>query len=390
MADETPVSQPLSQDETRAQLKTAIQALENLADRLDGESAIETEATSPILTQLTDTVANLTAILEPSSIPEPEVEEVPVEEQEVALSLDVDVADEGDEAVVETDIPPDDVVATLADLPDREDENAMVEISAPSPVAETPTPEPIAPETDSSEDWGSIELDETPSENSGDATVTETTTPGLLNTVVQKIRGILPSSLNEMLPDTAIIVSAVGLVVVLLWGVVALSSSAPSESIAELPEPAPEMIDLEPVQIPATQTPSTQTPSTPIAPIVPTTPPRKLRLSPEQKLIASIQKQVSQITEQYAEGLIQSLQVDFLAGRLRVTISEDWYDLEPERQDQVAAEVLERAHRLDFTKVEMVDNDAHTLARSPLIGDRMIIFQRVLSTGSLLSIPQGS
>jgi hypothetical protein len=93
-------------------------------------------------------------------------------------------------------------------------------------------------------------------------------------------------------------------------------------------------------------------------------------------LIAAIQDQVAEITNQYAEGLIRSIQADFLSSRLVVTVGEAWYGLEARRQDQVANEVLVRSRRLDFSQVELRDENGDQVARNPIVGSEMVILQR--------------
>jgi len=52
-----------------------------------------------------------------------------------------------------------------------------------------------------------------------------------------------------------------------------------------------------------------------------------LELTPEQNLIASIENQVAEITDSYADGLIQSIQANF-QGSLTIKVGDDWYNLQ--------------------------------------------------------------
>jgi len=61
-------------------------------------------------------------------------------------------------------------------------------------------------------------------------------------------------------------------------------------------------------------------------------------------LIASIENQVAEITDSYADGLIQSIQANFQGSRLTIKVGDDWYNLS--QQDKLAARMLERARSL--------------------------------------------
>lgn len=101
-----------------------------------------------------------------------------------------------------------------------------------------------------------------------------------------------------------------------------------------------------------------------------------LELTPEQSLIAAIQEQVAEVTNQYAEGLIQTLEANFRNSRLIVVVGERWYELPPEQQDRLANEMLSRSRSLDFEKLSIADSEGQVLARSPVVGSQMVILQR--------------
>ncbi|MBD2162555.1 hypothetical protein H6F46_17845 [Limnothrix sp. FACHB-1083] len=107
-------------------------------------------------------------------------------------------------------------------------------------------------------------------------------------------------------------------------------------------------------------------------------PPPKLERSPEQQLIAAIQDETSEIATRYGDqALVDSIQADFRASRLIVTVPADlWYGLGDRNQDRFAADLLKRSRRLDFNKLELQDREGQLLARSPVVGDRVVIFQR--------------
>ncbi|NEO84360.1 MAG: hypothetical protein F6J87_08915 [Spirulina sp. SIO3F2] len=339
MPDETPQSSAaLSKAETLAQIKAVIQDLEVLVSRLD-EETIEPVAATPVLTTLTQTVADLADVLEPAAT-----------EETIAAALDdVDVTASEPEESKDADSDSSEAIAALE--------------------TESDATEPETTETESEpDDWLGDVQPETPPTPEGSDRLGQLQTLWAL--VLQKIRALLPTELSEKLSDQVLTAVISGVVVFALAIPILSGSGSPSEpeAIAPSPQPAPIFPSEQPTEV-------LPTPVEPV-PVKPAPPKRPQRLTPEQKLIASIQDQVAQITDQYAEGLIQSLQVDFMAGRLRVLMGSGWYDLERDRQDQVAAEVLARAQRLDFTKVEMIDEAETLLARNAVVGNKMLIFQR--------------
>jgi hypothetical protein len=59
-----------------------------------------------------------------------------------------------------------------------------------------------------------------------------------------------------------------------------------------------------------------------------------------------------------------------------VKISDIWYNLEKSQQDKLAAEILQRSQELNFIHLEIVDYQKKIIARSPVVGNEMIIFNR--------------
>ena len=101
-----------------------------------------------------------------------------------------------------------------------------------------------------------------------------------------------------------------------------------------------------------------------------------LPLNPEQRLIADIQDQVAEVTNVYADGLIQSVEANFRRSLLMVRAGKDWYELEESRQDQMANELWRRSKQLDFSQLQLLDPDGDLVARSPVVGPAMVILKR--------------
>ena len=97
---------------------------------------------------------------------------------------------------------------------------------------------------------------------------------------------------------------------------------------------------------------------------------------PEQSLIDAIQDQVAEVTDAYADGLIQSVKANFRSNLLIVTAGEAWYNLAPTSQDEMANELWRRSQKLDFSHLQLLDPDDVMVARSPVVGPRMVILKR--------------
>ncbi|BAY45258.1 hypothetical protein SAMD00079811_28610 [Scytonema sp. HK-05] len=267
-------------------------------------------------------------------------------------------------------------------------------------------------------------------------------TPGFLqklqlgwSAALGKIRSLLPTNLSRKLSDTALTGIIAGIAVLLVWTTSTVFSGKPTEvatvppteetppaTIAIPPEleapptpPAGEETPLpaEEITPPPTQEtpppvakeetpppaeeitpPPTQETPPPVAEITPPTveetPPSEpepeptptptLVLTPEQTLIASIENQVAQISDRFASGLIQSIQANFRSSSLALTISEEWYNLKQEQQEKLLAQMLQRSKELDFSHLDILDPQGRLVARNPVVGTNMIIFQRRATT----------
>jgi hypothetical protein len=101
------------------------------------------------------------------------------------------------------------------------------------------------------------------------------------------------------------------------------------------------------------------------------------KLTPEQSLVAAIQEEITDLTSRYPEGLISTVEADFLGSRLTVIVGESWYGLNTSRQDKFADSISQRSQRLDFRRLEIKDTSGILLARSPVVGDRVVIITRI-------------
>lgn len=176
-----------------------------------------------------------------------------------------------------------------------------------------------------------------------------------------KIRTVLPAPWNEKLSDWTIIGAIATMIVVVMVTTAALFPESPKQ-VAEAPP--------KPIETP----PQLKAPKPPQP--VQVAPPPAPELTPEQSLVASIQSQVAELTDRYGQGLIQSVEANFLSSRLLVKVSDRWYELKEPQQNKLANEILLRSRELDFSKLEITDLKGTLLARNPVVGSNMVILKR--------------
>lgn len=167
--------------------------------------------------------------------------------------------------------------------------------------------------------------------------------------ILPKIRTLLPAGWRQ-LPDWALTTVAVGLLVFVFWltAQLLLPGKAPATAIDRTPAPI--------------NAPAPQQPTEPI---------------PDPDLIANIQTQVAEVTDAYAEGLIQAVQANFRDDLLTVKVGDAWSTLGSENQSRLANELLKRSHKLDFDSLEITNAEGERLARSPVVGSKMVIYERL-------------
>lgn len=225
--------------------------------------------------------------------------------------------------------------------------------------------------------------------------------------VLSPVRRFLPASLNEKLSDK-ILIGGIALIFLLLFITkFGFASEKPATIVAQTPpaieetkppsvpesplfpvnaEPYPDLVEVIPV--PEELTPSEKNtqpePEVIFAPVTTAEHPSETaeltdanlpQLTPEQYLMAAIQKQMNEATRNYGE-LIKSVRMNIPGSLLQVSVSNDWYQLEVNTQNQFAEEVLKQAQNLSFTKLEITNTESKVIARSPVVGSEMIILER--------------
>jgi hypothetical protein len=225
--------------------------------------------------------------------------------------------------------------------------------------------------------------------------------------LVGLVRSRLPKSTHEKLSDTfltaaiaAILIVAIGTILTILPGKsteIAVVSSPESSEIIVSPSPesseiivspSPESSEIivspspESSEITVSPSPESTATNLPEAVVPEETkpveiiPPPPPKLTPEQELIATIQKQVTEFTNQLGGGLIQSIQVNFPNSLLIVKVADDWYQVGDGEQDKLVNQMFQQTHKLEFQKLEITNSQGKIIARSPVIGGQMIILER--------------
>jgi len=180
------------------------------------------------------------------------------------------------------------------------------------------------------------------------------------DSILATIRSVLPEPWNHKLSDWGLTGAIAAFIVVMMVTAVAITPETPTQLAKEVkPEPIPAPAELAAPEF--AETPESNSSS--------------LELTPEQRLITAIQDQVAEITDHYANGLIQSIQANFQGNRLIVTVSDGWYELDEQDQEQLASEIWRRSQELELSKLEITNSDGSLLARSPVVGSGIVILQ---------------
>ena len=183
------------------------------------------------------------------------------------------------------------------------------------------------------------------------------------DSLLEGVRGFLPQEWQETLSDWVLTGILAGIIVFLMLGAVLLSPK-PSSEIVEIP---PETIETPP---------ELKSPSRPKR--VEIAPPVEPLLTPEQTFIAAIQDELVGLTREYPQKLVEAIETNFLTSKLIVTVGQPWYELSSRKQDKFANAILKRSQKLDFRKLEIVNQQGNLIARSPVVGNSMVIFQRAV------------
>ena len=167
---------------------------------------------------------------------------------------------------------------------------------------------------------------------------------------LQQFRRFLPAPIRQ-LSDAILTAIAIAIVTVGIWFIDGFFIPRIEPSVAKTPSTPAD----QPYSKPAIDTTST---------------------NPEQAFIEAIETQLSDITSQYPDDLIQTLSVDIARDRLVVRLDPIWYTLDDEQQNRLTDRMWLQAQTNHFSKLEIQDSQGVSIARSPVVGKHPIILQR--------------
>ncbi len=154
----------------------------------------------------------------------------------------------------------------------------------------------------------------------------------------------------------------------------AVAPNPPSPDLAPPVEPAaPETEPAEPEAEPEPLPDELTAPAEP-EPVELAPPP--LPLTPEERLIAAVRDRITEAVSEYeTNDIVEGIEANFAASVLRVQVGTGWSQLaRPDRQ-AAAKDLFDRAKTLDFSRLELTDLDGNLVARSPVIGTEMVLFE---------------
>jgi hypothetical protein len=96
-------------------------------------------------------------------------------------------------------------------------------------------------------------------------------------------------------------------------------------------------------------------------------------VSPEETLVAAVRSQFNTLASQYPAGLINNLELDNEQQLAIVTLGNLWGSLAGDQQQQVAQSLWQQARTYQMAKLEMRSGSGNLLARSPVVGQEMVI-----------------
>ncbi len=101
-----------------------------------------------------------------------------------------------------------------------------------------------------------------------------------------------------------------------------------------------------------------------------------IQLTPEQNLIAALESKTNNLASRYNDDLVISIKPDFSDSIVVVTVADRWYEITTSSQDKIVSEMLKRSRSLEFDKLKITDSQNNLIARSPVIGEDMIVLRR--------------
>ncbi|MCZ2205665.1 hypothetical protein [Cylindrospermopsis raciborskii] len=107
-------------------------------------------------------------------------------------------------------------------------------------------------------------------------------------------------------------------------------------------------------------------------------------LIPQQEVTGFIEKQLKEITatniitkdkQRIEVEIVQSIKTNFRISEIVIKTTEAWYKLESSQQEKLAAKILKSCQEMDLIHVKILNARNQLIARSPVVGTKMVFFQ---------------
>jgi hypothetical protein len=231
--------------------------------------------------------------------------------------------------------------------------------------------DPDTPSASSGTPSGNLNLDPTPPNRVGKKLAPNSLRGFWAGTLAQ-FRRFLPAPIRQ-LSDAILTGIVVAIVTVGIWFVDGFFVPSTAPSVAKTPS-APEIVPIPPIApspaLAPTAPPTATSPA--LVPAIPASPP----IDPDRAFVAAIQTQLTEITSQYPDKIVKSIDVDLARDRLIVRLDPLWYTIDDREQNSLTDRMWLQAQANHFTKLEIQDSQGVSIARSPVVGKHPIILQR--------------
>jgi len=215
--------------------------------------------------------------------------------------------------------------------------------------------------------------------------------PGFAQQVLGLVRSLLPEFLSQKLSDTLLTGAITSIFVIILVIIfVSFPSSKPTTDFSGTVVGDISVVESESTEAIATEESLLSTENEAISdltfseapeliePILPEPP----KLTPEQVFLVSIQNQIDDLVNKYGGGIVESLKFDFSINLLIAEVSNAWYEITQDEQDELVTQMFEEVQDLDFDKLALINSQGRIVARTSVINSNMVILER-----SLLELP---
>ena len=175
-------------------------------------------------------------------------------------------------------------------------------------------------------------------------------------------------------PDAVLSAMIIGTLVLLLIVLNSVRQPAAASS-PPIPSAEPEEIARPTASLPHADAVENE----PVPAAEPNAPPMPVEPAPvivDGDRIAKIQSQLTDSSILNAQRVVDSVQADFTRNQLTLIFNSDWYRLSDYDQTQLTQALMQQSQTLEFADIQCLTPEGDVLARSPVVGNSMVILQR--------------